>query len=252
MKLIITGSGTGYPYARRRSPGLYFEIGGERMLIDCGPGAVRSLAEFGIDFMDIDRIVFTHFHLDHISDFGAFLFASKYHEAPRKRDLTVWGPPGTHDMYRKFIDLYGSQIEPVDFTLTVEESDSTDGDGWNARRLKGTHTAESRMYRFEDTRGGSLVVTGDCEFHADLVAFAHSSDILVAECSLPYEVKGHLTPESVALLAHEAEVDCLVLVHLYPPCDRENILPGIRHTYGGRVLIGEDGLSIDGSDLASL
>ena len=243
MELTVVGSGTGYPNPRRRSPGHYLRIGDERILVDCGPGTVRALAETGIDFMGIDRIVLTHFHLDHISDLGAFLFASKYHESPRTWNLQIWGPPGTREIYRGFSSLYGKQIESDEFELVVSEEEELEGDGWCARRAPSFHVPESRAYRFREDGGGSIVFTGDTQYDPALARFAAGCNILVTECSLPYSASGHMTPGDAGRLAREAGTGHLVLVHLYPPCDGMELVPIVREYFDGPVTVGEDGSS---------
>ena len=241
MELTIVGSGTGYPYPRRRAPGHHLRIGSERILLDCGPGTVRALAEAGIDFMMIDRIVLTHFHLDHISDIGTFLFASKYHESPRTRDLHIWGPPGTGEICRGFSSLYGKQIESAEFELLIGEEEMLECDGWRVERAPSFHVPESRAYRFREDGGGSIVFTGDTRYDPALARFAAGCDILVTECSLPYSVPGHMTPGDAGRLAMDAGAGRLVLVHLYPPCDDEDIVPLVRKYFDGPVTVGEDG-----------
>jgi ribonuclease BN (tRNA processing enzyme) len=77
-ELIIIGSGTGIPSLRRGSPSLVLLSDSTKLLIDSGPGALRKMLEVGITYQDIDILLYTHIHPDHVSDLVHFLFACKY------------------------------------------------------------------------------------------------------------------------------------------------------------------------------
>lgn len=60
-----------------------------RLLFDCGE---HCLAHLSIaEIQAIDHVLFSHFHMDHISGFDAF-FRVTYDRTTRQN--TVWGPPG--------------------------------------------------------------------------------------------------------------------------------------------------------------
>ena len=47
------------------------------------------MLEVGITYQDIDLLLYTHIHPDHISDLVPILFACKYTELPRERNWSV-------------------------------------------------------------------------------------------------------------------------------------------------------------------
>jgi ribonuclease BN (tRNA processing enzyme) len=83
--LIILGSGTGVPSLKRCSPGMVLISGDSKALIDSGPGILRRMLEVGITYQDIDLLLYTHIHPDHVSELVPILFACKYAELPRQR-----------------------------------------------------------------------------------------------------------------------------------------------------------------------
>jgi ABC-type dipeptide/oligopeptide/nickel transport system ATPase component len=103
--LIVIGSGTGIPSARRGSPSLVIMSESTQVLIDSGPGALRRLVEAGVNYLDVDLILYTHIHPDHVSDLVPILFACKYEDAPRQKELRCMGGPG--------FQLYFDQIRNV-------------------------------------------------------------------------------------------------------------------------------------------
>ena len=48
---------------------------GQHVLVDCGPGALRRLAQAGVGLHAVDAVLLTHYHTDHCADLAALLFA---------------------------------------------------------------------------------------------------------------------------------------------------------------------------------
>lgn len=78
MRLTILGSGTCVPYARRGSSGYAVELPDAKIVLDCGSGTTKRLAEAGINYLDVDYLLLSHLHPDHTGGLAAFLFATKY------------------------------------------------------------------------------------------------------------------------------------------------------------------------------
>ncbi len=253
VKIIFIGTGCGVPSKSRGSPSILVRTEGSRvrkpdlLLFDTGPGSLRKLREAGFTYNDIDYILYTHFHLDHIADLGAFLFASKYPVALRTKKLDIIGSLGLKKFYGNLIRLYGSQIENLSYTLKIIETNDFETPGWKIHSTSLPHTPESVGYRLEDKTGKVFVYSGDTEYCKGIVDLAESADILILECSFPEKTPGHLYPETVARIAREAKVKHLVLTHFYPAwpssarvCDSSSILSKVKKEFDGKVTIAED------------
>ena len=62
------------------------------ILIDCGEGTQISLRMAGWGFKNIDAILFTHYHADHIAGLPGLLLTLG--NSGREKPLTLVGPPG--------------------------------------------------------------------------------------------------------------------------------------------------------------
>ena len=102
-ELIIVGSGTGIPSLRRGSPGLLLISESSKVLIDSGSGTLRRMLEVGITYRDVDLLLYTHIHPDHISDLVPILFVCKYSDLPREKDLLCVGGAGFKHLDRKSV-----------------------------------------------------------------------------------------------------------------------------------------------------
>ncbi len=102
MKINVHMLGTGSPRLNKNrcSSGTLVQVGGEKLLLDCGYGTVRRLVEADVVPADIHHLFFTHHHYDHNVDYPAFvLYGGHGGSIP----LDVYGPVGTekltHDLF---------------------------------------------------------------------------------------------------------------------------------------------------------
>lgn len=222
-RFTVVGCGTVVPEADRSCSAYLLEAGPARVLLDCGPGTVRSLARVGADWPAITDVWISHFHTDHIGDIPALLFSLKWGLLPETRSapLTIWGPRGTRRVLDGFAAATGEHVLDPGFELEIREVDAGAtrpvAAGLELRTLNTPHTDESLAVRL-DGAGVSVVYTGDSGPGAPLGAFAADSRLFACECSLPDELVGdnHLSPASVARFAAEADPATLLLTHVYP------------------------------------
>jgi len=242
MEVVFLGTGVGVPSLRRASPGLIVVAGEENLLFDSGPGTLRKMLEAGFTYQDIDRVFYTHFHVDHIADLAPLLFAAKYPLSLRKENLTIIGPTGFKEFHEQLVQLYGKQIVSEHYLLRVEEVDQAGIEGRGFRIVTGSvaHTEQSIGYRIEDAEGKILVYSGDSDYSTSLVQLCKNANLVILECSFPDKVQGHLSPSLAGRVATEANAERLALTHLYPICDEREILALCEREFSGEVLIAQD------------
>ena len=72
LALTLLGTGSPAPLIHRAGSSYLVELAGEKLLFDCGPGAVRRLLEFGVAPTAISGLFLTHLHYDHCVDYAYF------------------------------------------------------------------------------------------------------------------------------------------------------------------------------------
>src|SRR5436853_1697811 len=122
MQLTVLGTGTIAFSATRSCSCYYVEAGTAKLLIDCGSGSTRRLAELGIAWQQITHIALTHFHLDHHQDLPSILFAWKYGQLPpRSAPVEIIGPVGTRDLLGRLAAAYGEWVLQPGYPVNVTE-----------------------------------------------------------------------------------------------------------------------------------
>jgi ribonuclease BN (tRNA processing enzyme) len=248
MEITILGSGTCVPSLKRGSSGLILRIGERILLFDSGTGTLERMLKGGITHLDLDMVLYTHTHPDHVADLVPLVFACKYGKNLRKRDLPIIGGRGFKTYFQAIQEVYGRWLQPDLFQIPIREvyDDILDYDLFRVIARPMTHLPESVAYRVESNKGKSVVLSGDTDYCPELVDLAKDADVLVIESSLPDEMKaeGHLTPSLAGRIGREANCKKLVLTHLYPVCDSVDIVGQCKKEYQGELLIAEDLMEI--------
>jgi len=246
--LTVLGSGTAVPVAERGPAGLLLEAGGERVLVDAGSGTLGRMARAGVTPDRLDRVFFTHFHLDHFADFAPLLFSFVHPALDRDRTLVVTGPRGLGEKLDGLRRLFPGWLEPARTRLALVEVEP----GWRARLPFATvsagptrHVPGAVAYRFAFEDGRSLVVSGDTAYDEGFVAFARGADLLVLECALERATERdvHLDADGAGRVAAEAAPVHLLLTHFYPEVRLEDVLARVGRRFFGRATLAHDGAS---------
>lgn len=158
MDLSVTflGTAASVPTRSRGTAATLIARGGERWLIDCGEGTQRQLLRSGHGLVDVDLILLTHLHADHVLGLPGLL--KTYGLRGRERALRVVGPAGL----RSFIDRLGSLIGRTRYPLDVQDVAAGvvhDTDGAVIEAFNTDHGVPSLGYALlEDDRPGAFDV----------------------------------------------------------------------------------------------
>ena len=220
VQVTVLGTGAALATGDRVQTGLLVDVDGSTLLVDCGSGVLHRLAGVGRDPTDIDAVLLSHTHLDHVSDLSGLVKARWMID---QSTTQIIGPPGTAADVAPLFELDG-QSERIDVTAFEIGDDpgdwiAIDVPGTAGESVSATPTVHSRPgvgYRFGDRFGFS----GDTEASANLLAFFDGVDVLVHDCARPPggEPDNHPTPEALAgaFEIADPDIDQLYLTHLYP------------------------------------
>jgi len=248
MEVIILGSGTSIPSARRGPPGLVISAGAGTLLFDPGPTAPWRLAEAGFVFREVEVLCFTHLHPDHTGGLVPLLFAARNPEYRRSKGLRLIGPKGLRSFYDNLSVPYGDWARSAGYPIKIEEIAQGE---WQVGSVRMSarpvaHGDVALAYRVE-WAGKVIVYSGDTDYCPGIVEISRAADLLVLECSFPEgrKVPGHLSPSWAGRIAAEAGVRRLVLTHFYPACEGTDITGPVRERYQGDLVLAEDLMRIE-------
>jgi len=243
-ELLILGSGTGLPHRKRSPSGYLISSKGVKMLLDSGAGTLQRLFRCRVTHNDIDYILYSHMHPDHILDLASILFAARNPRNARRKDLRIFGPKGLEDFYNKLLSLYGDSILPESYKVIIAETEDAQLNLGSCKVFfkPVRHSAASIAFRIEAKNAAPLTYSGDTDYCENIISLSKESGLLLLECSFPdeYRTKGHLTPSLAGRIATESFSKKLVLTHLYPICDEYPILKQCRKYFKGKIFLARD------------
>jgi ribonuclease BN (tRNA processing enzyme) len=236
------------------------------ILLDCGPGiAAKLLAE--MDACDLDAVIISHMHPDHILDLVALGYAlmTEWIAKRRHKRVILWVPQGGEELLRQLSGLFGHRhwrLDDSDFGAGYAEirnaarrgddwfftvfnvREYQPGDGWSFGATKVTtfavdHFILCAAMRLE-MQGRVLVYSGDTRWVPDLPSFATGADILVAEGHFSGSQPpggAHLSPAEAGRLANLAGARHLVLTHIASPGDADAALTSAAAEFSGPITL---------------
>lgn len=153
LDVVLLGTGGMMPMPNRFLSSMMLRVNGRLVLVDCGEGTQVSLKNVGWGFKNIDAILFTHYHADHISGLPGMLLAIA--NAGRTEPLALFGPKGL--MYvveglRRIAQELPFLIEY--YELSKPESETYQVAGMELSFLPVEHSVPCLAYRFSLRRQG--------------------------------------------------------------------------------------------------
>lgn len=236
--LTLLGTGTCQVEFGRRATSELLELDGTYILFDIGRGIVQRLLDAGVRHNQVNHVVLSHFHPDHVSDLIPFLHAGAWSRRdPRRSDLHIYGPHGVQTIIERLMSAFTlNDFLPssAGYTIKVHEvSEKRLTIGELAFEFVSLPPSGNHGLRFE-WGGKRYALTGDSHFHEQEVAFLKEVDLAVIDA-------GHLDDDAIVELAVTSGVRYMVCSHLYREIDAPGLLDRARaRGYQGRISVGSD------------
>ena len=235
-RIVLLGTGTCQLQIHRMASSVLVELEGLRLVYDFGRGIAHRLVELGLCQDDVEHIVLSHFHPDHLSDLVPYLHAAAWSRIdPRGKDLHLYGPEGLRVQLMRLLSLFGPttlcherfevhlhEIHGERFELGSRELGFADLPPAGNHGLAIPHA------------GRTFVFTGDSSYHPQEVAFLRGAELAVVD-------SGHLEDREILELAARTQVPRIVCSHLYRELDENELNAGARAAgYTGHLIVGRD------------
>ncbi|MBT2640656.1 MBL fold metallo-hydrolase [Bacillus sp. ISL-41] len=242
MKLTIVGFWGGYPKVNEASTGYLLEHEGFKLMIDFGSGVLARLQNF-VQPEELDALVLSHYHPDHIADIGVLQHARLIQGflGKKSQQLPIFGH--TQDK-QEFAKLTYKNITKG---IAYDPAKKLNIGPFTISFLSAIHPVPCYAMRIE-AGGKSLVYTADTSFKEDFIPFAQGTDLLLSECNFygnqDGKGAGHMNSYDNGKLAAEADVKQLVLTHLPHYGEIDQLVSEASTVFNGPVTLAREGLEI--------
>lgn len=278
-EMRITALGTGMPNQTKAAVSISFlvELGnGDKFLFDVGSGAMNNLFSLRPDFSKIDKVFFSHLHVDHVGDFmglhvGAWL-------SGRYTPLRVFGPSGsapelgTKSYVEAMKKAYawdlegragalpddGAKIEITEFDYMQENEVVYQENGVTIRSWPAIHSLDGSVSYGLEWNGLKYVFGGDTYPNKWYVKYAADADLASHEAFLPpkalaeyfgwslyqatyVSTRVHTEPAAFGKVMSAVKPRMAMGYHsVLSPENEAAIRDGVRSTYDGPLTLARD------------
>jgi ribonuclease Z len=272
MQVVTLGTGSPLPDPNRAGPSTLVRANGRPLLFDCGRGVLIRLAAAGLLPGMLDRVLLTHLHSDHITDFND-LVTTRWTMSPMPNPLTVVGPAGTKGFVDRTLamltDDIGWRIAHHDDLTWQPEVDTTEAQAGvvldeAGLRIIAAFTEHAPVrptlgYRVE-ADGAVVAIAGDTRPCDALDELCDGADAYVQTVIRPSLVRAipaarlqdildyHSSVEDAAQTAKRAGVRTLVLTHPVPPPPEgteQEWVDEARQHFDGEIVLAHDLYTLD-------
>ena len=256
LSAAVCGSRSPLPSPGRAETCILVAAGDDLFVVDIGDGSNQNLRSWNIDFRNIEAVLITHLHSDHIADLPG-LHQNAWVVGERSSKLKVFGPEGV-DQFTQGIEMayahdyvfrnehHGDAVAPLEYagfdTSVIDLNNPVIFDNGELKitafRVVHEPIEPALGYKFE-YKGRSLVITGDTSYTQSVIDNAMNVDVLFHEAqanhmlaviedlqrSLGMDLLAtvlddittyHTTLIEAAEIANKANVKKLVFYHLTP------------------------------------
>lgn len=211
MELSVIGYYGGSAPKNEATSSYLLEVGKEKILLDCG-AASSSVVQNYCNLTEINNIILSHYHWDHFSDIGVFIY-NRYvknliGEIDKKLNIYSLG----NEFFIKEFENF-----PSNNVIKIDENSKIKINGVDIKFYKTKHPVDCLAICCE-YEGKSLVYTADASLDDGLIEFSKNADLLITECSLYEDVdgssSGHMNINDVIELINKSNAKKVILSHL--------------------------------------
>ncbi len=152
LDICLLGTGGMMPLPNRWLTALMLRYNGKGILIDCGEGTQVAMREAGCSFHDVDIMLFTHFHGDHISGLPGFLLSMG--NADRTEPVVMIGPPGLTRVVKALRIIAPELPFEIKLIEIAENTETFEFFGYTINAFKVNHNVTCYGYSIEIKRKG--------------------------------------------------------------------------------------------------
>ena len=269
VEIEILGSGGPEIDGRASASYLLWIDGKARLLVDSGSGSMLRFEQSGAKLEDLEAIVLTHLHIDHVVDLPSYIKAGYF--TPRNRTLPILGPvgnqhfPSTNEFIETLFGKKGAYRYMSDVLTPQSDSfqiipEAIDAPNLVTRHFKSftlniinvNHGIVPALGLRIAIAGKNLVISGDTSnVDGQLEKLTENADLFIAHHAIP-EIHGtyannlHMTPSIIADVANRSNVKKVLLTHRMKRTigNEEKSLKIMRKKYQGEIIFAEDRMKL--------
>ncbi len=245
-RLILLGTGAAWSGPERENTFLLVRGAATNFLIDVAGSPAQRLAQVGVSPREIDHIVLTHNHPDHIYGFPIFMLNAWM--AGRRAPLHVYGLADTLRSAKAFMNAVSFREWPdffkIKYHTVVVNNEATLPriDEFEISVRRGKHFVPTMGLRVTNhATGKCFAYSADTAPSENVVALARGADYFLHEATqLDESNAGHSSAVEAGQAASAASVRQLILIHVPPEINALKWKRAAKRHFCGKVTVAND------------
>lgn len=175
MKLYVLGSGNAF--SRKRNNTSFVLEAGKKYLIDCPKDVFKTLDKVSVDIEDVNDVILTHCHPDHLGDIGNLILYKYYMDEIKPNLLTS---KEVFDDFERFLSAYDRfftsdyksvKLETKEFInfIKLSPDSSNEYDGLKIEIRENIHPIPTLGIRITTQSGERFSYSGDTKYDTELI-----------------------------------------------------------------------------------
>ncbi|SIO05585.1 Ribonuclease BN, tRNA processing enzyme [Carnobacterium alterfunditum] len=247
MKLTILGFWGGYPTKNSGTSSYLLETENYHLLIDVGSASLIALEDH-LDPLQLDAVILSHYHYDHIADLGVLQFTRQLkrmkNNLERAPMFPIYGHQGDNENFKRLT------MDTVSEGIAYDEGQKLYIGPFEIQFMRTLHPVECYAMRIVEIKTGKILVyTADSGYLPDFVTFSKEADVLLADTNFFNGMENHrvhMSAAEVGRIAKEADVKKVILTHLPQVGDLELLKAQvINETPKTEIILAEKDLVIE-------
>jgi ribonuclease BN (tRNA processing enzyme) len=243
VRLTVLGTGGGWARPNGAASGYLLQEDGFNLWVDAGTGTMANLQRH-VGLLDVHAVVVSHQHFDHFLDLYPYFLARQYAPGEHPPAIPFFAPPGMFDHARQLEVGLGNA-----FRLTeIPPGRDFEVGPFTVRTAPMLHPVPTLGMRFE-SNGAALAYSADTAPTDELDRIGRAADLLLAEATWleprPQAGPMHMTAAEAGERAAAAEAGRLILTHVWPSLDLDEVVRRASVTFDGTVDAAVEGMQVD-------
>lgn len=245
MKIRLLGTASGKPVLHRSASAMWIQQAETCFLIDAGDNVARQLIRFGCMPHDMDAIVISHTHPDHVAGLPGLL--QWMHLEKRTEPLAIYMAESIVGPFQNALSLFNLYPERWEYSISWHKMANLKYFSIGSVRINpvnNDHLVKLSPYAKEaglgseafsfllEENGNRILVSADAPDLNHLVPYADNCSLLITECT-------HVSMDEIIRFARSAQIDRVILTHIPP--ESEPVFPKERTTGQLTLIYADDG-----------
>lgn len=242
-RVVVLGSAGTHVGPGRMCSSYLVEAAGYRLVLDCGNGSLSNL-QLRCDVADVDAVLLSHLHPDHVADVYSLYYALRFHPGG-PASVPVYAPAGAREHLARLLpaESVPTFAEHCRFEV-AKAGDELELGPWRVTLHAAFHPVETLAPRLSYD-GTVLAYSGDSAPTSALVECAAEADLFVCDSSWlerdgPHPGGVHMTGAQAGRTAEQAGAARLAVTHVLPTIDPAEVAAEARSAFAGEVLAAHD------------